>query len=74
MERPDTSAEDKAAEDWSEKAAASAVDELIVAGILVEPEKNADWARRIVAQDLFIGWVSGGRLQPPPPEWLTRKP
>lgn len=55
----------KAAEAWSENVGASAVDELIVAGLLVEPEKNAEWARRIVSQDLFIGWTGG--LVPPEP-------
>ena len=65
---------EKAAEAWSEDAAASVVEELIVAGLLIDPEKNVDWARRIISQDLFIGWISGGRLHPPPPDWLlTRK-
>ena len=52
---------DKALKEWCERAAASAVDELLVAK-LVSPE-GAEWARQIVAQDLFIQLVSGH--QPP---------
>ena len=55
----------KAAEAWSEIAGASAVEELLRADLLVNPEKNAEWARRIVAQDLFIGWAGG--MMPPEP-------
>ncbi len=44
---------------WCDFAAASAVDELLVANLL-SPEL-ARWAREIVAQDLHIQLVSGRR-------------
>jgi hypothetical protein len=49
-------------EDWTELAAANAVDELI-AGKIVEPEK-AEFALRIVAQQLFVLLVSNCRPVP----------
>ena len=44
---------------WCAAAAASAVDELLVAGLL--PADQAEWARQIIAQDLHIQLVSGRR-------------
>lgn len=45
--------------EWSRHAAASAVDELLIAKLL--PIDKADWAREIVAQDIHIQLVSGLR-------------
>ena len=45
--------------EWSEHAAASAVDELLVAKLI--PEEKASWVREIVAQDIHIQSVSGIR-------------
>jgi hypothetical protein len=42
--------------EWSEHAAASVVDEILVAK-LISVEK-ADWAREIIAQDIHIQLVS----------------
>jgi hypothetical protein len=53
---------DESDEDWSEIAAETAVDELI-AGKVVAPEQAA-FARRIVAQQLFILLVSNVRPVP----------
>ena len=46
---------------WSDMAAASIVDELLVAKLITEDQ--AEWAREIVAQDIHIKLVSG--LRPP---------
>jgi hypothetical protein len=45
--------------EWSKHAAASAVDELLVAQLI--SEEKADWAREIVAQDIHIQLASGIR-------------
>jgi len=44
---------------WSDKVAASIVDELLVANLV--PPNQAAWARAIVAQDIHIQLVSGFR-------------
>jgi hypothetical protein len=46
---------------WSDMAAASIVDELLVAKLITEDQ--AEWAREIVAQDIHIKLVSGLRPQ-----------
>ena len=46
---------------WSERAAASVVDELLVAKLITG--EQVDWAREIVGQDLHIQLVSG--IRPP---------
>lgn len=53
--------EQRNAEDirWSEQVAASVVDELLVAKLIMEDQ--AKWARQIVAQDIHIQLVSGFR-------------
>jgi len=45
--------------EWSKHAAASAVDELLVAKLI--SEEKADWAREIVAQDIHVQLLSGIR-------------
>jgi hypothetical protein len=47
--------------EWCERAGASAVDELLVAKLITS--EQADWARKIVSQDLYIQLVSGIRPQ-----------
>jgi hypothetical protein len=44
---------------WSDKVAASIVDELLVAKLI--PPHQETWAREIVAQDIHIKLVSGFR-------------
>jgi hypothetical protein len=44
---------------WSENVGASIVDELLVAKLIREDQ--AEWARRIVAQDIHIKLISGYR-------------
>jgi hypothetical protein len=50
---------DKADEVWSSRVAASIVDELLVAKLVTEDQ--ADWTRKIVAQDIWIKLISGFR-------------
>jgi hypothetical protein len=44
---------------WSERVGASVVDELLVAKLITE--QQAEWARKIVTQELHINLVSGFR-------------
>jgi hypothetical protein len=44
---------------WCEMVAGSVVDELLVANLISAGQ--ADWARRIVSQDIFVKLVSGVR-------------
>ena len=55
---------------WCETVAGSVVDELLVAN-LIQPQQ-ADWARRIVSQDIFIKLVSG--VRPPNVDPTERHP
>jgi hypothetical protein len=52
---------DEADDLWSNRVADSIVDELLVAKLITG--NQAKWARKIVAQDIFIKLVSG--LRPP---------
>jgi hypothetical protein len=47
--------------EWSARAGASAVDELLIAKLITA--EQADLARKIVSQDLYIQLVSGIRPQ-----------
>jgi hypothetical protein len=44
---------------WSEQISASIVDELLVAKLITEDQ--AEWVRRIIAQDIHINLISGFR-------------
>jgi hypothetical protein len=48
-------------EKWCDTVARSVVDELLVAKLIAS--NQADWARRIVSQDIFIQLVSGVRAE-----------
>ena len=49
----------KADDRWCNFVAESVVDELLVAKLI--PADQADWAQRIVSQDIFIKLISGVR-------------
>jgi hypothetical protein len=60
----------KADDRWCNCIAESIVDELLVAKLI--PAEQADWARRIVSQEMFINLVSG--VRPPNADPTERHP